>query len=326
VSLRSSGDPLSISIVNDALTQLSRSSLSVTKALKGLTDFHRERYKIAVRKLVMPSCLIDPQAVVSGGLTNAVREVKRAFAVSMKGQPFYNELIEEILKEEFSPDKAVLQQELLSRLTSVKQDAIKSQSAESYKPMLMEGLRTLGSVSPQLEEISNKFQENQHVLLNAEKSLFEKIAEALRKAFGMTEQNQEISILTIDPVTQTGKREVLDFTAFIEDLRHRSRILTGFTVKNSTAYQKIEIMEERQILDLLTRHVAELGTIVKQCAGLDDYFKQAAGTMERERIRGVKVELSAIKNGLVKANQSRAEYASQMEELQQLKKLGITNA
>jgi len=45
----------------------------------------------------------------------------------------------------------------------------------------------------------------------------------------------------------------------------------------------------------------------------------------RERIRGIKVEISAIRNNLVKANQCRAEYASQVEELQQLKKLGITN-
>jgi hypothetical protein len=84
-------------------------------------------------------------------------------------------------------------------------------------------------------------------------------------------------------------------------------------------------MDEKQILDLLTRHVAELGNILKECAGLDEYFKQTASPELRERVRGIKVEIAAIRNSLVKANQCRAEYASQVEEQQQLKKLGITN-
>ena len=65
---------------------------------------------------------------------------------------------------------------------------------------------------------------------------------------------------------------------------------------------------------------------LKQCAGLDDFFKQNAPPEIRNNIRGVKVDISAIRNNLVKANQCRAEYSSQVEEQQQLKKLGITNA
>lgn len=326
VSLRSGGDPLSISIINDALTQLSRASLAITKTLKGLTEFHRERYKIAVRKLVLPGVIIDPSTIVTGGMTNAVREVKKSFAVSMKDQPFYSELIEEILKEEYSPDHSVLQQELLARLASTKPNASKSAEAESFKPVLMDGIRTVGSISPQLEEIAVKLQENQTLLLSVEKSFMEKFVEIFRKAFNIPEERQEIAITTVDPATQTGKREVIDFSSFIDALKHRSKVLTALTLKSSAPYQKVEMMQEQQILDLLTRHVAELNTILKQCSGLDDYFKQESSAATRERIRGVKVEISAIRNSLVKANQCRAEYASQVEELQQLKKLGITNA
>ncbi|MCD1655394.1 hypothetical protein K7J14_11880 [Treponema zuelzerae] len=323
-NIRNGSDPLSISIINDALTQLSKSSISITKTLKMLTDFHRERYKTAVRKMVMPGAVINP-ASLSNGTSAALKEIKKSFAVNMKDQPFYTELIEEILKEEYSPEHAVLQQELLARLAISKQNQTKTASAESLKPVLLDGIRTLGSVSPQLDEIVAKLAENNHLLANIEKSFFEKFSELLKKAFNIKKQDELIWITSIDPATQTGKREQLNLTEFIEDIRHRSRIFTGFTLRSSPAFQKIELMDESQILDLLTRNLAELGTVLKQCAGLDDYFKQNAPPEIRDRVRGIKVEISAIRNNIVKANQCRAEYASQVEEQQQLKKLGITH-
>ncbi len=323
-NVRNGGDPLSVGIINDSITQLSKSSQQILKTLKGLTEFHRERYKTAVRKLVLPGTVIDTGSL-SHGYGEAIKEIKRSFALNMKDQPFYIELIEEILKEDYSPDHDVIQQELLARLSSNKQGAAKSAAPENFKTVLLDGIRTIGSASPQLDEIAFKLAENYHVLTNVEKSFMQKLMEALRKAFNMKEPDEELSIHTIDPVTQTGKKENINFNAFIEEMKRKSRILTGFTVRTAPSYQKIEAMDEQQILDLLTRNIAELNGTIKICAGLDDYFKQSAGAEIRERIRGVKVEISAIRNNLVKANQCRAEYASQVEEQQQLKKLGITN-
>lgn len=324
-NLRSGNDPLSISIVNDALTQLSKSTQNITKTLKGLTEFHRERYKVAVRKLVMPGAVIDPDRVLTN-MRDTVNEIKRSFAATMKGQPFYNELIEEILKEDYSPDHAVMQQELLARLSVAQADTAKAAKQETLKPVLMDGVRILGGVSPQMDELAVKIAENHHVLKSAERSFFDKLAAVLRKAFNIPEKDEAIQITTVDPITQTGKRESLKVPEFVDELRHRSRIYAGFSIKTSPAYQKIESQEEPEILDLLTRHIAEINVLLKQCAGLDNYFKQNAAPLDRERIRGVKVEISSLRNSLNKANQCRAEYASQLEEQQQLKKLGITNA
>lgn len=323
-NLRSGNDPLSISIVNDSLTQLAKSSAAVTKTLKSLTDFHRERYKVAVRKLVLPGAMIQPETLATN-MKDAVAEIKRSFAINMKGQPFYNELIEEVLKEDFSPDHAVLQEELLGRLAVTHTDSSKSAKQESLKPMLMDGIRILGGVSPQLDELAIKIAENFHTLKSADHGFFEKVLELFRKAFNVPEREEAIQITTVDPITQTGKRESLDVPAFLEDIRHRSRVYTGFSLKTSPAYQKIEALEEAGVLDLLTRHIAEINVLLKQCAGLDNYFKQNVAPIDRERIRGIKVEISAVRNSLVKANQSRAEYAALLEEQQQLKKLGITN-
>ncbi len=323
-TLRTGNDPLSISIVNDALSQLNKSATAITKTLKTLTDFHKERYKAAVRKLVMPGAIINP-ATLTTNTREAVAEIKRSFAVNMKGQPFYNELIEEILKEDFSPDHAVLQEELLARLSANQAAASKNAKQETLKPVLLDGIRILGAFSPQLDELAIKISENNHTLLSAEHGFWEKLAALFRKAFNIPEKPQSVQITTVDPVTQTGKRETIDIPSFVDDIKHRSRLYTGFALKTSPAYQKIEAMEEPEILDLLTRHIAELNMLLKQGAGLDNYFKQTVSQMDRDRIRGLRVEISGLRNNLVKANQCRAEYASQLEEQQQLKKLGITN-
>lgn len=323
-TLRNGADQLSLSIINDSLSKLSKTSATIMKSLKNLAEFHRERYKTAVRRLVMPSVSIDP-ASLEKGTSVAMREIKRAFAVVMKGQPFYTELIEEILKEDYSVDHLVLQQALLAKISVTNQNAGSTDSAENFKPVLMDGIRILGSIAPQLDEITIKLAENQNFVLSLEKTFFHKLAEIFRKAFNMPQERQDIPIVITDPVTQTGKKENINFLPFIEMLKRRSRIFTGFTLRASATYQKVEAMDEQQILDLLTRHIAEMNTVLKQCTGLDEYFKQSVPSEMRERIRGIKVEMSAIRNALVKANQCRAEYASQVEEQQQMKKLGITN-
>lgn len=321
---KNGADALSVSIINDTVSQLGKSAIAITKALKNLTEFHRERYKTAVRKMVMPSVVIDT-ATLETGTSAAIREVKKSFAINMKDQPFYTELIEEIIKEDYSPEHAVLQQDLLTRLASSRQDSAKAAVEESLKPFLMDGIRTLGGVAQPLNDIASKLMENNQVIRSVEKTFFQKLKEILRKAFNRPEEEQEMTITTVDPVTQTGKKELIKFTVFTEELKHRARIYTGFAARNSMAYQKVETMDEQQILDLLTRHIAELNVLIKQCVGLDEYFKQSAPPEARDQIHGIKIEISSIRNNLVKANQCRAEYASQVEEQQQMKKLGITN-
>lgn len=325
-TLRSGGDQLSISILNDALTQLSKSSISITKTLKGLAEFHRERYKVAFRKLVLASVSASPERYASAP-HEVMKDVKRAFADGMKGQPFYTELVEEVLREEFSPDHAVLQQELIARLSaSLGSGGRGAANIESLKPVLLDGIRTLGAAAPQLEQVIAKIQENHRLEMSVDKGFFERLAALIRKAFSIPERESELVINTLDPATQTTKHESIVYAPFVEDIRKRSRVLTGFAVRGSPTYQRVEAMEEQQILDLLTRHVAEISNLIKQLAGVDEYYKQTLPPGAREQVRGIKVELSAIKNNLVKANQCRAEYSSQVEEIQQLKKLGITNA
>ena len=57
---------------------------------------------------------------------------------------------------------------------------------------------------------------------------------------------------------------------------------------------------------------------------LDDFFKSAAAPINKSKIKGLKIDITTLKNSIVKANQQRVEYTSYIEEEAQMKRLGIS--
>jgi len=47
--------------------------------------------------------------------------------------------------------------------------------------------------------------------------------------------------------------------------------------------------------------------------------------MNKARIKGLKIDLEALRNSIINVNKKRGEYVSIREEAEQLKKLGINN-
>ena len=56
---------------------------------------------------------------------------------------------------------------------------------------------------------------------------------------------------------------------------------------------------------------------------MDEFFKANVVQEDRDKIKGIKPELSALKNTYVKANQMRYEYSAQKESEEQMKRLGV---
>lgn len=68
--------------------------------------------------------------------------------------------------------------------------------------------------------------------------------------------------------------------------------------------------------------MAEANELVSQLAGLDEYFKKEKPEI-RSKIQGIKIELTTIKNYIIKSNQRRGEYLALCEEAQQMRELGM---
>jgi len=80
---------------------------------------------------------------------------------------------------------------------------------------------------------------------------------------------------------------------------------------------------EETVLGFINRQLADNREILLELNALDEYFKSQASAVNKDKIKGMKMELVTMKNTLVKANQKRAEYVSVAEEKMQLEKLGI---
>ena len=99
----------------------------------------------------------------------------------------------------------------------------------------------------------------------------------------------------------------------------------SFATRQTPGYQKIESESEAQILAFLTKQLSECQQLLSILAAYDKFFKNAVQPINRNRVKGMSMELTSIKNTLVKTNQRKAEYSAYMEEQQQMKKLGITD-
>ena len=128
-----------------------------------------------------------------------------------------------------------------------------------------------------------------------------------------------------DPYTQTVKTQTVDFTAFVDNLMKRTRLYASFGIQQSANIQKLAGMEEGALLDYLQRQLSECNNLQFVLESFDEFFKTAVNAENRGKIKGIQIELTTVKNTLIKINQRKAEYTSYMAEQAQMQKLGIQN-
>ena len=321
---RQNADALTQSMVTDSLSKASRALTEITRILKGLADFQKEYYKGQVRKNVFSQAGFDANKALQSP-AEEMAQIKKHFTAGMGKTPFYNDLVDELIREDTAPNKADLQQAVLAKLNVESHDADKKKKEVDTKDMIMGALRVLGALPPQLEAVLQKVQENHDILESEHNSLGDKIKRLIQKAFNLPEKPLFYNILISDASTEAKRRERINFQQFTTELATRSRRYASCADKGSQVYANIAAQKEEKILEFVTNQLAECNKTLKILAGLDDFFKQAAAPENKSKIKGVKMEITSIKNCVVKANQVRAEYAAYVEEEAQMRKLGITN-
>jgi len=308
-------DPLTLSIIGESLNRLNKSTHSIMKTIKELSNYYREKYKLNVR--------LNISKDMSAGEAT-LENIRKKMPSALPGTPFYKELIEEIIKEDYSSSGTDLRDTILNSLKvkEAKQKAAKP--AINLKNILLDGIQALGGASSILSEIVSKFDENHAVLESRKKSFLEALKELIRK---MTNAEPEEVIYQVEYMDQTKGipvKEKVSFHQFKDDLDKKIRILSSFA--RGSAYQKIAQMNEDQITGYLERYINDLQNIHKTLGALDDYFKANVQATDRDKIKGIKPDLTAFKNIYVRANQMRYEYSAQKEEEEQMKRLGVSMA
>ena len=265
----------------------------------------------------MPAYLSDSQR------SQLLQRIKRGFAKEMKGEPFLSDLVNEILDEEYAEDADQRRQALLDMLRVKKEESKKPKVEDKLKPMLLESARAMAGSSRSLDQAARKLEDNCSVLENRKLTLGEVLVQVLKRIFGRRESGRSYTIEYVDETTSARQSEVLDFDSFIHRVRRKARIYAGIMARGGQTYKKLEASSEERILEFVNKDLTELGRIVKRFESLQTFFKSEVPRGERQQLREIEKEIATIKEQISQAKKKRHQYVSKMEELEQMKKLGI---
>jgi hypothetical protein len=320
--VKGGSDKLSAGLIAETIGQLDKYSRDIFACLKVLTDYHKERYKLELRQIVMPGLPIDADMAI-GRREEAMRLVKHKFAEVSSEKPFYPELVEELLQEDFSSDGPALREALLKKLAPAQEKKAEGGPEKSYKGYIVDGVRSLCSASFALEEAVAKLQDDAEVLASFDQGLGAKLKRMLRKIFSPDDKGRVYQIEFLDPVLGTRSTEALDFSAFVDEASKKARFLGSFAQRGGPSARRLEGMDEEQAYKFLQRNIGELQRILRILAALEEFFKAEAPAEAKARIKPVRAECTTIKGAVIKANQKKHEYVAQREEREQMKRLGI---
>ncbi|MDR2371437.1 MAG: hypothetical protein LBD71_08150 [Treponema sp.] len=306
-------DQIALSVIGESLTKLSRSTGAVLACLKDLADYHKETFKLELRTTVT-SRLNQQEAQTA--------LIRKKYAAAAPGRPFYPDLAEEVIKEDFSENGPALKEKILKSFKIPEKETKTVKKPVSYKNILMEGAVVMGSMSAVLSECGIKLDENKNLLANRKMGFWKKFRHLMQQMMNKEPDETVYDLEYMDPTRGTPVREKLNYHHFRGDMDKKTRVLAGLTV-HGPAYNRLEAMEEEQIIAWLEKNIREIQNVHKTLSALDEYFKAEATREERDRIKGIKPELSTLKNAILRANQMRHEYSAQKEEEEQMKRLGI---
>jgi len=306
-------DTLTLSIIGESLSKLSKMTTAVMSTLKILNTYYRESYKLSVRQNVTHS--------MSASEANP-DNIKKKIQSAMPGSPFFKELIDEIIKEDYSSQGQDLKDTIINVLKVPVEKTKDGKPPVDYKIILLNGIQVIGGASSIFNEIAVKLDENKSVLENRKKSFLHMIKELIRQITNAEPEEVIYNMEYMDKTKGVMVKERLNFFHFRDEMDRKSKILASFV--RGPAYNKLSAMTEDQIIGYLDKNIRDVQSMHKTMNALDDYFKGNAVKEDRERLKGIKPELSALKNIIVKANQLRYEYSAQKEEEDQMKRLGIS--
>jgi hypothetical protein len=307
-------DPLTMSVISESLTNLNKSYAPIMGYLKSLSDYQKEAYKLDLR----------------GGVTSAMApaeaaqlpQVKKKFGQVNQGKPFYSELAEEVIKEDYSKEGPALRENILKSLqvAEAKPKAVKA--PVSFKSILLEGVQSLGSSAAAFSEIAVKLDENQTLLDNKKKGFWAKVRKLMQQMLNQSPDPVVYEVEYIDQIKGVPVREKVNFLGFRGDLERKVKTLSNISLQGG-GMAKLEAMQEEQLTGFLDRNIREVQSLHKTLSALDEFFKAEVDRTDREKVKGIKPELAAIKNAIIRANSRRHEYNAQKEEDEQLRRLGV---
>ena len=313
------------SMINDSVAKSAQATKEIARILNELGIFQRELYKGGLRKDLFEHPDFN-KAKAAESPENELAEIKRLYTKVTGKKNFYNDLVNEIIEEDHGPDKERKQAAVFERLAikNVTKTAEKKKAGPDTKEMLMQAVMAIAACAPTIIQLHAKLSENFEVLFTRKATFWNKLMALIIKAFNLKEKERICELPIKDAKTGVERIQKLNVSEFVIDLSKKERIYNGIGVKG-VEYQRIESASEDAILTFVNKQISEIQSAFVIINALDAYFKNKVAAEYKARVKGMQIELSALRNSIINANKKRGEYASFKEEQAQMQKLGLTD-
>ena len=319
---RNGAAPVVQSMVNDSVNKCAQANTEIKRILNELGIFQREVYKFEIRRDIIN----NPRYEKKDNENNAeeFEDIKKQFPKVFPKRPFYADLVNEIVSEDQGATKDNNRQNVLKRLEIKNADGQvkKQKKGPEPKELLMATVLSIGALAPTINQLHVKLVANFDVLYEKKKNFFAVFLAALKKALHIAEKEKIINLPVKDAKTGGEKTQKLNVKDFMDDLNRKERIYNAIAAKGSE-YQKIESSGEDAILSFVNKQISEAQSCFTIINALDAYFKNATDVMQKPKIKGMQIELSALRNTIIAINKKRGDFLSFKEESEQMKKLGM---
>jgi hypothetical protein len=323
IKVRTGADTMASGIVKDAVLQIDKVMNHINLVLGELASLHREAYKCELRAKVMPDAQIDAHAAAKKD--DALRSIKRTFSRALPGRLYYPELVDEIIEEDFGEDAEERRAKLFDSLSVVEQRKEGDRKPEkiSYKEILLEAVHILAHTAFDISSAIDTLADNHMVLTGRRLTMGERLRRLVTRGLRRKEEEYAYQIEYTEGTDPALKTEKVSFLPFIEAGRKKAGFLNSLANRTGASYQKLEAAREDQVLDFVSKQLADFQLLYRRMSGLNAFFPGEIAHSERQKLKGIKLQLTVMKNAMGKTNQKKHEYVGRKEEEEQLKRLGI---
>ncbi len=307
-----SGDTMSAQILKEQETKIVATFLECRSIIADLVAYHRESWKAELRRAVLPHVTLEPGG--SGKTEETLRGMRKVYAREMTGRPWYPALAQELVGEEVESDADARKARLLASLAIPEAaPAPRPVIQRDGRAILMEAVRILSRPHEELVTAVESLTETERLFETREHGL----GSALRRLFGLSARKKTdthtYEITFTEPAVGTTKAEKLSFPLFAQDARKKATLLATIASGKGPAYRRLDMTREGPLANFLDKQLNEMLLIHRRLSGFNALFQDKASQGGKQGVRGIKLELLAIRNALVKANQRRHEFGERTE-------------
>jgi hypothetical protein len=320
--IRKGTDRVTAVVVRDAVNQLAQTQRELAILVAGFAGYRRERWKADLRSRALPRVSLE-RTRAEGRREENLRTLRRAVADTMPGSPFYPELAGEVIDEETSPQAEELRARLLETLVRTEEAA--AAPAPSRAPprpdraALLDAVRLLARSEAEMQSALATLTVNADRLAGSTRGLAGLLHRLMDAVAGRRGKERTVDVEYLE---QDGTRhETVALAPFLESVRRKVELLSSLGDETGQAFARLAAAPDAQLLEFVERQLSDLLVMHRRMGGVNARLQAettgARSGARRGEAKGIRLELSAVKNFLVKASQRMHEYTARLEELRQ---------